>query len=46
MMPSAGGVLGVVQREELHDHLECFTRFYRLHRGHSIHEIPVQAVVS
>jgi hypothetical protein len=25
---------------ELHDHLECFTRFYRLHRDRSLHEIP------
>ncbi len=32
----------VVQRQKLHDHLEGFTRFIRLHRGHSPHEIPVQ----
>jgi hypothetical protein len=31
-----------VQRQELHDHLESFTRFHRLHRGQSPHEIPAQ----
>ncbi|WP_281179127.1 transposase [Actinoplanes rectilineatus] len=33
-----------MQREELHDHLEGFTRFHCLHRGRSPHEIPVQRV--
>jgi hypothetical protein len=28
--------------EKLHDHLECFTRFIPLHRGHLPPEIPVQ----
>jgi hypothetical protein len=42
MMPSAGRVLGVVQREELHDHLEGFTRFIRLHKGHSYRIVPGQ----
>jgi hypothetical protein len=41
----AGEVLEVIwEREELHDHLGDLTRPDRLHKGHSLHITPVQAV--